>query len=168
MAWRCGKTSSKWVPELGLGARGACGRGRRSPGGPRRCRLLLALSFASCSGRGRLFRRCLLLPLPAAAALPRSGAGPGEEGWPGRGGAGRARAREGTPGVTAASGPGRSVGTRCQRPAAPRLFTTGGSHAEKGPGDHKGLRDVQAPRGLRNKRKTLPRLKFPHLADTKK
>lgn len=46
---------SDWVPELGLGARGACGGGRRSPGGPRRCRLLLALSFASCSGAGAYF-----------------------------------------------------------------------------------------------------------------
>lgn len=104
---------------------------------------------------------------PAAAALPRSGAGPWEEGRPGRGKAGRARAQGRSLWVTAASRPGRSVGTRCRRPTAPRLCRPGGSHAEQGQGDHKGLRDVQAPSGLRNTRKTLASLKFTHLADTK-
>lgn len=137
---------SDWLLEFRSRSGAACAG---SPGFLARCRLLLGwfiLRFLLGS-RARISE----MPPPAAAAasaLPRSGAGPWEEGRPGRGEAGRARALGRSLGVTAASRPGLSVGTRCQRLTAPRLCRPSGSHAEKGQGTTKASTTLKLPVAL--------------------
>lgn len=94
MVRRCGKTSSKW-----LAPRAWAQRWRRVWRFPRRPGLLsptLDSFSASCSGRGRASQGCLRPPLPAAAALPRSGAGTrrGRAAGAGRGWEGESQGKE--------------------------------------------------------------------------
>lgn len=120
MARRCGKTLSKWpAPHAHTRAGGACG---------------VPLLFLRSPFLGGVAARILSTASPAlsvAAALPRSGAGPGEGGW--RGGAAGQRAGEGAPGVIAASRPGLSVGTSCLRPGGSQAQQAGRLPRREGP-----------------------------------